>query len=70
MTDPKAAESVLDILNKVLKIKIDMTKLEKKVSEMEKFIKKIEDLQRKALMQISKEQKAPVKEGEQLRYIG
>jgi uncharacterized protein (TIGR00162 family) len=72
VTDPKAAEAVLECLTKMLGVRIDMAKLEKKVEEMEKFIKKIEDLQKKALMQISKESK-PVpggQEGEQLRYIG
>jgi uncharacterized protein (TIGR00162 family) len=66
----KAAEIVLDSLTKILKIKIDMSKLEQRVSEMEKFIKKVENLQKKALMQISKEEKAPVEGKEQLRYIG
>lgn len=70
VTDPKAADVVLEALTKILKIKIDMSKLDKRVAEMEKFIKKIEDLQRKALTQISKEEKAPVKGQEQLRYIG
>jgi uncharacterized protein (TIGR00162 family) len=70
VTDPKAAEVVLDSITKILKIKIDMSKLEQRVSEMEKFIKKVESLQKKALMQISKEEKAPVEGKEQLRYIG
>ncbi len=70
VTDPKAAEAVLDSLTEILKIKIDMSKLEQRVSEMEKFMKKIESLQKKALMQISKEEKAPVEGKEQLRYIG
>jgi len=70
VTDPKAAEVVLDSLTKMLHIKIDMSKLEKRVKEMEKFIQKVEDLQKKALMQISKEGKAPVKGKEELRYIG
>ncbi|UCD07492.1 MAG: proteasome assembly chaperone family protein [Candidatus Aenigmatarchaeota archaeon] len=70
VTDPKAADVVLEALTKILKIKIDTTKLDKRVAEMEKFIKKVEDLQRKALTQISKEEKAPVKGKEQLRYIG
>ncbi|RLI96954.1 MAG: proteasome assembly chaperone family protein [Candidatus Aenigmatarchaeota archaeon] len=70
VTDPKAAESVLDNLTKILNIDIDMGKLESKVKEMEKFIKKVEDLQKKALNQIAREEKAPVKGKEQLRYIG
>jgi uncharacterized protein (TIGR00162 family) len=70
VTDPKAAEIVLDSLTSILKIKIDMSKLESRVAEMEKFIKKVESLQKKALMQISKEEQAPIEGKEQLRYIG
>ncbi len=70
VTDPKAAEIVLESLTKILKIDIDMTKLEEKVKEMEEFIKKVENLQKKAIMQISKEESPPVEGKEQLRYIG
>ncbi|RLJ06431.1 MAG: proteasome assembly chaperone family protein [Candidatus Aenigmatarchaeota archaeon] len=69
VTDPKAAEVVLESLTKILNVEIDMTKLERKVKEMEKFIKKIEELQKKALTQIEKHE--PSETGkEQLRYIG
>jgi len=70
VTDPKAAEVVLDSLVKILNTKLDMSKLEQRVKEMERFIKRVENLQRKALMQISKDERAPVSEKEQLRYIG
>ncbi len=70
VTDPKAAEAVLDILNKILKIKVDMGKLEGRVNEMEKFIKKVEALQKKAIMQISSDEKGQPEAKEQLRYIG
>jgi uncharacterized protein (TIGR00162 family) len=70
VTDPKAAEVVLNSVTKILKLKLNMDKLEDRVKEMESFIKRVENLQRKALMQISKEEKAPVSEKEQLRYIG
>ncbi len=70
VTDPKAAETVLENLTKVLNLKIDMSELEAKVSEMEKFIKKVENLQKKAIMQITKDESAPVSGKEQLRYIG
>ena len=70
VTDPKAAEIVLNSLTKILNIKLDMKRLDERVKEMEKFIKKIESLQRKAIMEISKDEKAPVKGKEQLRYIG
>lgn len=70
VTDPKAAEVVLNAIKKILKIKLDMSKLDKRVKEMERFIKRVESLQKKAIMQIAKEEKAPVSEKEQLRYIG
>jgi len=67
VTDPKAAETVLNVLVKILKIDIDMTKLDKKVKEMEGFIRKVEGLQKKALMELSKPSKS---KDEELRYIG
>ena len=70
VTDPKSAEMILNNLTKMLGIKLNMGKLDKRVKEMEGFIKKVEELQKKALMQIAKEEKAPVKGKEQLRYIG
>ena len=70
VTDPKAAEVVLNSVTKVLKLKIDMGKIEERVAEMEKFIQKVESLQKKALAQISKGDKAPVEDQQQLRYIG
>jgi len=71
VTDPKAAEVILNTLVKILNIKVSMNRLEARVKEMESFIKRVEGLQRKALMQITKEEAAPVKdEKEQLRYIG
>jgi hypothetical protein len=69
VTDPKAAEVVLNILTKILNLKVDMKKLEKRVKEMERFIKKIEALQRKAVMEMLKQEK-PEPEKEKLRYIG
>ena len=70
VTDPRAAEVILDSLTKILNIKIDMSKLEQRVKDMEKFMDKIESLQKKALTQIAKDEKAPVSGKEQLRYIG
>ncbi len=69
--DPKSAESVLKVLAKILNIKIDTSKIQKKVKEMEEFIKKVEDVQRKALGQLlkSKMPKGGKKE-EDLSYIG
>lgn len=70
VTDPKAAEEVLGVLVKILNLKIDMSKIEKKVKEMEDFIKKLESLQKRALMDLTKAHEKPEKKDESLRYIG
>jgi uncharacterized protein (TIGR00162 family) len=70
VTDPRAAENVLTTLTKMLGLRIDMSKLEKKVKEMEDFIKKIEALQKKALSEISKTPSPEKPAKEELRYIG
>ena len=67
VTDPKSAEGVLSALIKIIGLKIDMGKLEQRVKEMENFIKKVESLQKRALMQMTKEGKPPKDE---TRYIG
>lgn len=68
--DPKSAEAILEILTNILNMKLDTSKLQKKVKEMEEFIKKIEDVQRKALDQFLKERAGRPTEKEKLTYIG
>jgi len=72
LPDPRAAEVVLKVLMKMLNVKLDIRKLDKKVKEMEEFIKKIEEMQRKAIGQMMQQQMPPKgKEGkEELSYIG
>ncbi len=67
--DPKSAEALLNVLTKMLGVKIDTSKLKQKVKEMENFIGKIEDVQRKAISQLlhAKEEKPS---DEKLTYIG
>jgi hypothetical protein len=69
--DPRSAEAVLNVLTKILNIKIDMSKLEDKVKEMENFMKKIEKVQHRAIGQLLEQQmkKEPTSE-EELKYIG
>ena len=67
VTDPKAAETVLKTLTKMIGIGVDMKKLDSRVKDMEKFIEKVEDLQKRALLQMTKEMKPPK---EDTRYIG
>ena len=65
LSDPRATESVLDVMAKYLGMKIDMSKIDSKVKEIEKIIEKIESLQSKM---------APAAPGgkkkEELGYIG
>lgn len=69
--DPKSAEVVLKVLVKILNISLDTSRLEKKVKEMEAFIKKIQDVERKAMMQMSRPSGGtPGDEKEKLSYIG
>lgn len=65
VTDPTAAEAVLNALEKILQIKIDLTKLDERVKAMHDFIKKLEDIQRQAVEQMQREKKP-----EELKYIG
>jgi len=61
----------LKVVAKILKIKINLKKLNKKIKEMEGFIKKIEDVQKKAVAEMMRSQ-APGsdKDKERLSYIG
>lgn len=73
LPDPKAAEEVLKVLSKILNIKLDLSKLKKRTKEMEDFIKKIDEMQRKAVTQMMQQQNPPKgKESgkEELSYIG
>jgi len=64
ITDPKAAEAVLMVLIKILDIKMDLTKIDKAVKEMEEKLKKTEEIHRK-LQELSEK-----KDTESLKYIG
>ena len=65
VTDPKSAESVIEVLTGVLNIEVELGDIEEKVKEMEQFIKKIGELQKKALQQLQKKT-----ESDDLKYIG
>lgn len=65
MTDPKAADKLLHVLTKILAVKVDLSKLEKIIGEMEDKIKQTEKIHRKILEQIPKQGR-----GEDVRYIG
>jgi len=67
--DPKSAKEVLTILCKILNLKIDLSKLEKKVKEMEDMIKKMQDMQARAFAQMMRPT-VEKPEKEKLSYIG
>ena len=66
ITDPTAAEAVLQVLKKSLELDVDMKKLDDKVKAMHDFIKKLETIQQQATEQI----KSTGKKKEELKYIG
>lgn len=65
ITDPNAAEAVLLVIQKILGMKIDLSKLREKVEQMHDFIKKLHEIQSQAMEQIQKPKKQ-----EELKYIG
>ncbi len=64
LSDPKATEKVLNVLEKVLKVKIDYTNLNEKIKEAEKVIKRVQELQNQILQQQKSDK------GKDLGYIG
>lgn len=65
LSDPLAAENVLKVLTKHLGVEIDMAQIEERVKKTEKVLKKIEELQRKLVMGLTKKEKP-----EDIGYIG
>jgi len=65
ITDPKAAEAVLTVLMKILDIKMDLSKIDKAVKEMEEKLKKTEEIHRKILQEVPEK-----KDAESMKYIG
>lgn len=63
ITDPKAADKVLQVLAKILGVKIDLSRLEKTIKEMEEGIKKTEKIHKKILQEMPKPK-------EDIKYIG
>ncbi len=61
MVDPKSAKAVLEVLIKMLKIKVNVEDLEIRAKEMEKLIAQIKEMQESAIQQFKGE--------EDLRYF-
>ncbi len=51
MVDPKSAKAVLDVLMKILNIKVSVEALEERAKEMEKFIEQIREMQEQVVQQ-------------------
>ncbi len=61
MVDPKSAKVVLDVLSKILNLKVSVEALEERAKEMEKIIAQIKEMQEMAMQQW--------KSDEDLRYF-
>lgn len=70
--DPRSAEEILKVLNKILNLKVDMSKLDKKVKETEEFVKKIQNIEKQTVQQMMRAQAGAggKQEDEKLTYIG
>jgi len=67
--DHKSAEAILQTLTKILNVSVDTSKLEKKIKEMDEFIKKVDEVQHKAISELMKS-KPKAGDKEKLSYIG
>jgi len=61
MVDPKSAKAVLDVLMKILNLKVSVEDLDERAKEMERFIEQIREVHEQALQQY--------KSDEDLRYF-
>ncbi|MCJ7479307.1 MAG: proteasome assembly chaperone family protein [Candidatus Nanohaloarchaeota archaeon QJJ-7] len=68
LSDPKATEEVLKILEEMLDIELDYENLEEKVEEVEEVMKRVQELQKQAQQQ--QQQSGGEGEGDELGYIG
>jgi uncharacterized protein (TIGR00162 family) len=66
LSDPKATEEVLKVIEDVVDVDLDYTNLDEKIEEAEEVIKKIKKLQK----QVQQQQKDTDKGGDELGYIG
>lgn len=63
ITDPKAADKILHVLTKILGIKVDLTKLDVIIKQMEDKIRRAETMHKQMFEQLSKPK-------EEVKYIG
>ncbi len=73
VSDPKATEAVLKVLDGYLNLGLDFSKIEERVKELDKIMKKIENLQEQLLSSLMQQQtRRGEKKSEEkdLQYIG
>jgi uncharacterized protein (TIGR00162 family) len=71
LSDPKATEAVLKVLEDLIDVDLDYDNLEEKVKEAEEVIKQIQELQQKAQKGAQQQPgKSGEGEGDELGYIG
>jgi uncharacterized protein (TIGR00162 family) len=70
LSDPKATEAVLKVLEQLLDVELDYDNLEEKVKEAEEVIKRIQELQQKAQQGAKTGGQQGEGEGDELGYIG
>ena len=63
VTDPKAADRIIQVLARMLKLEVDLGKLENIIHEMDDHLKKTEKIHKQTLDQLTKQK-------EEVRYIG
>ncbi|MDY6766109.1 MAG: proteasome assembly chaperone family protein [Candidatus Nanohaloarchaea archaeon] len=68
LSDPKATEEVLQVLEQILDVELDYENLDEKVEEVEEVMKRIQELQKQAQQQQQGSQGEG--EGDELGYIG
>ncbi len=66
VTDPKAADAILQVLKGILKINVDLRKIEKAVKQMDTQLKRTEKIHRKMIEEAVKNPENK----EQMKYIG
>ena len=66
LPDPKSAKAVLEVVSKILDLKIDLEKINERVKEMEEFLKRMQMVEKRAVEQFMK----AVKKEEKPTYIG
>ncbi len=70
VSDPKATEAVLKVLDKLYNLGLDFSKIEERVKELDKIIKKMETLQEQLLASLLQPKKEKKEEEKDLQYIG